>query len=316
MTIWNGLGFAPGLLAFLLAAAVLQLGAQSPPPAQSQAKPKFEVASIKACDPKIPRGTNAGTVSPGRVDYNCARLWDYIFHAYAIFANGPIDIGGRLTKIEGPAWINTELFEIHAKAQGNPGPIMQGPMMQALLEDRFKLRLHRETREIPVYALVVVKTGLRLPAAKVNCILMGPEYRRLMQEYMQRQGKAKLVTADFDALPPRCGEGKLNLDGLQMHGATMDDFCLAVSSRFPLRLDHRVIDKTGVAGHFDFDLTWAPEERIQSPPDAPNGAAAHDPADDFTRLQGALRKFGLQLVPAKGPGEFLVIDHVERPSAN
>ena len=83
----------------------------------------------------------------------------------------------------------------------------------------------------------------------------------------------------------------------------MADFCLQASTRFAIRLDRRVIDKTGVTGSFDFDLKW-PEDLSPSPP------------DDFDRLDGALRHVGLQLTPSKGVGDFLIIDRAERPSAN
>jgi uncharacterized protein (TIGR03435 family) len=114
--------------------------------------------------------------------------------------------------------------------------------------------------------------------------------------------------------PPICGRGRRMMDGVQMHGATMADFCLQLSTRLAMHLDLRVIDRTGVAGNFDFDLRWASED---------TGAVAADgaphvllPNSDFSYLEGALRPFGLQLVTGKGSGDFLVIERAERPKPN
>jgi uncharacterized protein (TIGR03435 family) len=177
-------------------------------------------------------------------------------------------------------------------------------MMQALLEERFHLKIRRETREVPAYALVAAKGGPRLPAAKVGCFTMEPGQPRPQLEPGQ-------------PLPPRCGWGTATWDGIEVHGATMADFCLALAG-LPLVVDPRkFVDKTGIAGQFDFDLKWSAEDFAAAPSSAAGTTGnAADPAGDLPRLQRALRKVGLQLTPAKGPEEFLVIDHVERPSAN
>ena len=114
--------------------------------------------------------------------------------------------------------------------------------------------------------------------------------------------------------PPLCGRGSQTRDGIAVHGSTMEDFCLALSG-MPLRLDRRkIVDKTGVTGQFDFDLKFPPDDAGL---DGELGARhALDPVADLERLQGALRGAGLQLVQSKASYEFLVIDHVERPSAN
>ena len=136
---------------------------------QSESLAKFDVASVKLCDPHVTPGTNAGTASPGRVTYNCQPLMNYVRSAYGRWANGRLVRGNIPINIEGgPAWINTELYQIAAKAErATDLGVTAGPMMQALLEERFKLKIHRETREVPVYALVVSKGGIQLPAAKV-----------------------------------------------------------------------------------------------------------------------------------------------------
>jgi uncharacterized protein (TIGR03435 family) len=273
--------------------------AQSRSSAQPKPAPKFDVASVKPCDPHAPRGTNAGSVYSGRVAYNCEPLTSYIRQAYAMYPDGKYDLRGLIVKIEGGAsWVNTDRYQIDAKAEGAPGiGTVSGPMMQALLEDRFKLKVRRETREVPVYALVVAKSGLKVPAAKVGCFTLG---------------SGPIPWKPGEVRPPICGGGRRMSDGVQMHGATIADFCLQVSTRLAIRLDRRVIDRTGVAGSFDFDLKWPTEDLSPAPAGAPQSVVP----DDFDHLEGALRLVGLRLVPSRGSGEFLVIDHAERPTAN
>ena len=144
------------LVAFVCAAALVaggeigRLGAQAPPP--SSDKPKFEVASVRpntSNDGKIMLGIQPG----GRFNAVNVPLWDLIRQAYNL----------QRTQIVGaPDWLETARFDIIAKAEGDipragpgspPGPL--NFMMQDLLEDRFKLKAHRETRELPIYALML-----------------------------------------------------------------------------------------------------------------------------------------------------------------
>jgi uncharacterized protein (TIGR03435 family) len=276
---------------------------QSPSP-HSKAAPKFEVASVKPCDPHTPRTTFGGSTSPGRVAYTCQSLETYVRQAYVMLPNGVENRQGWIVKIEGgPSWINSDLFQIDAKAEdGTSGGGVMGAMMRSLLEDRFKLKAHSETREVAVYALTVAKSGLKLPKAKIPCFVMGsgpPTWQR------------------GETPPPFCGNGRVKPDGLEVHGSTMADFCLAVSGRLPFPLDRKLIDKTGIAGNFDFDLKWFDDDLSPTPGDG----AAGSPLDrmitkNLALLEAALRRVGLQLTPTKGPGEFLVIDHAERPTPN
>lgn len=258
----------------------------------------FDVASVKVCDSNAARGTNAGDLSPGRVTYNCQNLMSYIRSAYGAWGKG----SGRPTMgpfniVGGPAWINGDLYRIQAEAEGSPSMGMTaGPMMQALLEDRFKLKIHRETREVPVYALVVTKAGLKLPAAKVECFALDVD----RPPSRAKQGQPP---------PPSCGFGKRTRDGIEIHGTTMAEFCAALANT-PLRMERRkFIDRTGVARRFDFDLKFPAEVTAEE-------GAARPPIDDLDRLQDALSRVGLQLKSEKGQDEFIVIDHAERPSAN
>jgi uncharacterized protein (TIGR03435 family) len=109
------------------------------------------------------------------------------------------------------------------------------------------------------------------------------------------------------------GSGRRMMDGVRMHGATMADFCLQLSTRLAMHLDRRVIDRTGVGGNFDFDLNWGSEDLAVAVDGAPRVLL---PNSDFSYLEGALQPLGLQLVAAKGSGDFLVIDRADRPKPN
>jgi uncharacterized protein (TIGR03435 family) len=283
--------------------AVIGISARAQAPTDSQSKPKFDVTSVKPCASHTVPGTNGGTTSRGRVAYNCQTLVSYVRSAYGPqdgTRSGPMNIEG------GPAWVNGDLYEITAKAEKPQSfGATAGPMMQALLEDRFKLKIHRETRQVPVYLLGLTKAGLRLPAAKVECFTMNADVPFPRPKAGQ-------------PLPPFCGMGKMNRDGIEVHGSTMAEFCVALSNT-PLQLDRRkFIDKTGITGRFDFDLKFpVADSGVAADERAPGASQTpRHPAEDFIRLQGALSKVGLQLTSAKGPDEFLVIDHAEHPTPN
>ena len=174
---------------------------------------------------------------------------------------------------------------------------MQGPMLQALLEDRFSLKIHHETKEVQVYTLTVAKGGPKLQRfQEASCVPMPSAYP--LPPLVQGQQYCKV----------RIGLLKPAVDA---EGSTLDEFCKLLSLVF----DRPVVNTTGIEGRFDIHLEFAPDET--TPRLLPRGDAASvaDPAGQpiFTALQ---QQLGLKLVPAKGPGEFLVIDHVEKPSEN
>ena len=171
---------------------------------------------------------------------------------------------------------------------------MQGPMLQTLLEDRFKLRIHRETRDIPVYEFSVAKGGIKMERVE--------------------DGSCVVVDSNSDSKPkpaaavqkPACSQGSVARSGqnneiqdMDFRAISMGDF-LSVLQRY---LDRPVIDKTGLAGRFNLHLQFA---RDLSTPETPAPSI-------FTAVQEQL---GLKLEPVKGPGEFLVVDSIERPSEN
>jgi uncharacterized protein (TIGR03435 family) len=235
----------------------------------------FEVASIK---PDSPGGVSTGDfrfLPGGRLSAQQVLLRFFIQNAYGL---KPFQILG------GPEWINSEGYDIEAKAEGNPSPEQMQRMMQTLLEDRFKLRAHRETKELPVYALTVAKGGLKLPEPKEGSCGDTP------------CGRVMVRIARFG--------------GAQIQGGkiTMAELVRVLSNM----MGRTVIDKTGFTGEFDVQLQFALDDAIAGLPKPP-GPPDEGALSVFVAVQEQL---GLKLESTKGPVEVLVIDHVERPSGN
>jgi uncharacterized protein (TIGR03435 family) len=273
--------------AAMIVLAACAVRAQSP---ADTATSKFEVASIKPCkaDQVGARGGGGGGSSADRLNLNCQTVRRIIEMAYSPRTSpSSVPIDG------GPAWIDSDGYTIEAKAEGNPGQaMMAGPMLQTLLEDRFKLKIHRESREIPVYALTLAKGGLHLrPSEPGSC-----------------------VPVDYALPAPHpqfCGTPKRGDPGFHLIGATMADLCWVLSA--PEISDRKTIDQTGITGMFDIQLLGPGElNRAAHDGDSPGGTGT----DYFAALREAVQKLGLNLERAKGSGEFIVIDRVERPSEN
>ncbi len=282
------------------------------------ARPHFELASLKpnnGCE-NTPRSGNLSP-SPGRLEMPCVDLLNLIQAAFGTFGDG-VSINTQPLHMEGePSWIRSEHYSLLAKADG---PVrtetLAGPMLQALLEERFQLKTHREMREIPVYAMTVGKGGLKVqPLA---------------------EGACTPIDLTHPPSPPKPGEPPPNLCGvmimgptgkgdmmMEVRGSTMAQFAQRLSGR----VDRNVVDKTHITGKFNFHLEFTPDTYIrgQALPaargadvgDAANPgspAPATDPGRDlFVALQ---EQIGLKLSSGKGPVSFLIIDHVEKPAAN
>lgn len=268
----------------------------------AQDRPKFEVASIKECtDADRPPPS---TSSPGRLGLGCWPLWRLIADAYETFASGKVNPMNLLVPrpIEGaPAWVNSARYSIDAKAEGpQSGAMMRGPMMQTLLEDRFQLKIHRETREVSAYIMTVAKGGPKLQRTKEgSCNPVDPtDFSQSLK--ILPGGKPWCLVSTNGSKGP--------LMVFDVHGMTLDAFSKL------LRPDGRpVIDRTGLPGAFDIHLEWESDPPT-SP--APDGRAASDPSPHTAIMVAMREQLGLRLDPGKGTREFLVIDRVEKPSRN
>jgi uncharacterized protein (TIGR03435 family) len=198
----------------------------------------------------------------------------------------------------GPKWLNDDLFEINATSA--PESIPRSPaddwdMLRALLADRFKLVVHRETREAAMYALVQARRDRRL----------GPQLRPIAKDcadWIAGRGSGT-APPPIDDLP--CGRQVVNRFAIRATAMTMSQLANLLTSR----VERSVQDRTGLTGNFFVDLQWRPEPGAQGP--QATGLPDSLPTSVFTALQEQL---GLTLQSTKGLVDVLVIDHVDRPT--
>jgi uncharacterized protein (TIGR03435 family) len=225
--------------------------------------------------------------------WDCQTLEGFIQVAYVMSANGSV----LDTPISGPDWIREERYTITAKAGGvTDRALLQGPMLQALLEDRFKLRLRRESRDVSVMLLTVARGGHRLkPFVEGSCTPRPPNFRPGDPPWF-RDGETPCR-----AFGTRKGRNVV----VEGQGITLDTFAEMLRGQFG-----RVINKTGIDGRFDINVTW----------DAPNGplgeAAALTSEPSAPSVFAVLEQLGLKLEGGRDRGEMIVIESVERPSDN
>jgi uncharacterized protein (TIGR03435 family) len=308
--------------------------ARTPKPQPVAPRQKFEVASIRRCDANAAahggRGSSVGeggglgsAWSPGRITRTCVTAMTLVQDAYVRYADGKTEptFALRTPPIKGaPAWVSSDLYTIDAKAEGKSNrPTMLGPMLQSLLEDRFGLKLHYETRIVPTYELTLAKGGSKLRPTVVGagkCSLDLPPG-------MNPKGPDGMTLPGFTPeghfnIPPGPPGQPCHLLLTLMHGPNsflagkalgMDEL-----SNYLVRATGRpVIDKTGLTGKFDVVLEFAPDETAPESSAVPVAGAASDIPGVVTALEEQL---GLKLVPARGPRDFIVIDHIDRPSEN
>lgn len=294
--------------------------------AQSPAtlRPNFEVVSIKPCkagDIVPGRGGSEGggsltreSFSPGRLNLRCWTVKSLVRAAYVQFGSGSGGIMSSIPIEGGPAWIDSERYDIQTKAEGNPGlDRMLGVLMRTLLEDRFQLKVNRKTRAIPVYVLTVAKGGPKFPAFQEGTCVPLP-IDDLLRKFPPPEPPPLPSGQRYCTF---LGDMKGSNRTLEAQGATLDQF-----ARLGLAgMDRPVMNKTGLKGRFNLNLEYAPDQTFSQgfrDGDRPGGDPAFlasDPAGPsiFTALQ---QQLGLKLEPSKGPGEYLVIHRVEKPSAN
>lgn len=261
---------------------------------QDEKKPQFEVASIKPSAPDA-RDMRVRNTGGGRVNINNLPLKELIVFAWRV---QPFQVSG------GPPWITTDHFDISAKSENTPKPGELQLMLQALLEDRFQLKIRHETKELPVYALVLArkdgKLGPNLTEAKEGgCVAPDPTQPPRRQEPGQSPVR-------------NCGQQ-------MMSQKTLNAASVPIANIIPMlarMLGRTVIDKTGLTGKYDISLEWAPDESQTGllPPDGPKPPPSEVQGPSiFTALQEQL---GLRLESQKGPVDMLVIDRAEKPSEN
>jgi len=202
----------------------------------------------------------------------------------------------------GPEWIKSEYYQVEARAEGELSNDELLVMLRSLLEDRFQLKTHRQTKELPVYLLLPAKGGLKLPPPKEsNCwALDAPP---------QPPGGGRLASFfKCGRLFRGSGDETVSLRG---GSVAMPELVRAVS----IFVGKPVIDKTGFLGEFDVNITFAPDPAVSMNSLDPGELPSTDsgPPNIFFALQ---QRLGLKLESSKAPVEILVIDSVGRPTAN
>ncbi len=240
----------------------------------------------------------------GRCLYDSACLLCSPLRSQAALSPSPGHIVG------GPGWINSDYYEITAKPERVASrEMMLGPMMQVLLEERFKLKLHRENREVPVYSLTAPKESFKLhPLPEGSCTAPDP-----MKPAEPLPGEKPRCKSDFN-LASKMADGGLSFT-LSATEVTFTELC---SSFLSAILDRPVRDDTGTAGRFNFHLEFAASEAtpgLLRSRGADSSLETPNPRSPslFTALQETL---GLKVATGKGSREFRVIDSIQRPTAN
>ena len=299
-------------LIFACTAFVPQSWAQAQAQAQPQAqqdgtaaaapKYEYEVASIKLSKPADMNRMIMGIRNTqGGFDATGVNAHMLIKMAYNIQDN---QLSGA------PSWVDSDRYDIETKMDDDTAAALQKmsaddrnaarrQMMQALLADRFKLTIHKDSKELPVYTLIVGKNGPKLKEAT-------PE---------------ELAAAAQTASGGRGGQFRMSMGpqgmSLTAQASTVDDLARMLSNV----VGRTVIDKTGLTARYDINLSWAPDAgqgpaAMGGPGGMPGGGAPATPDSSGPQLSTALQDLGLKLESGKGPAEIIVIDHIEKPSEN
>jgi uncharacterized protein (TIGR03435 family) len=240
----------------------------------------FEVATVKPHAPDAPRGRYIRMQGGHQFVANNYPVRYLVGAAYNL---NPRMISG------GPEWIDSDPYDILAATPGETRPNLdqQMSMLQKLLAERFKLTFHREPRELPIYALTIAKGGSKLKES------VGPA-----------DDQPYTVSTIYPA-----SSGGIDHALMPAHNANMTQFASVLQRAI---LDRPVVDQTGLTGKYDFNLEWAPDE-TQFGGNLPPGVPDHPEPDLFAAVQ---QQLGLRLEKTRGTVQALVIDRLERPSAN
>ena len=271
---------------------------------------QFEVASVRPSAPPGAEHMNVGVhIDGARVSCTALNLKDYISAAYKL----------KIYQIQGPDYMGSERFDVNAKLPAGATEAQVPDMLKALLADRFKMTSHMDTKDFPVYALVVAKGGLKMKESP-------PDPDAPSEPGEKPKPPATNVSGTG-------GRGGVHLD--YGHGSffTMADnkfiarklpiaSFVEVLARFE---DKPVVDMTGLTGSYDFDLEFTPEDYMAMLIRSAIAAGVTMPPEALRMLSGssgdsllnALERLGLKLETRKAPIQVLVVDHIEKaPTEN
>ena len=251
------------------AVAVIVIWILISPQARAQAKteaPAFEVASIKPAPHYLggPLRVNSA-IEPNGINFRNVTLRMCIARAYGV----------KPYQVTGPAWINEERYFITAKAAGPAKEDVLMLMLRTLLADRFKLAFHRESKEMPVYALVVAKNGHKMKESNA-------------------EGETEISGGDGP--------------GIVAASASIDQLT-AVLRR---HVDLPVLNETGLKGRYNFKLMWSQEEPRSTPAVAGEVPVQADPSGAPSIFTAVQEQLGLKLEARRALVEVIVMDRAEK----
>jgi len=282
----------------------------------------FEVASVKVAGPLDPQKIMSGQqrigkkVDKARVEYSSLSLDAFIMEAYKI----------KSYQLSGPDWmsgISAPRFDIQAKLPDGATEAQIPEMMQALLAERFGLKIHKETKERNTYALVVAKTGLKMKPYEAPAESPADDSNQGMKISGNMQdGKGITVKGGQDG-----GTYKVNMSpdmkSMRMEFSKMP--MLALVEMLTRMVDRPVVDMTELKGDYQvaLDLPMSAAMAMAGAMGAGAGSVPHggpaipEASDPGTSIFESVQKLGLKLEPRKGPVEIIVVDHVEKaPTEN
>jgi uncharacterized protein (TIGR03435 family) len=328
-----------GLVVFTSCAAF----AQNP-----EGAPEFEVASVKPAAPptegrfRVGMSGGPGSADPGQLTYTNVTLKNVLMNAYGV----------KGYQISGPSWLDSERYDIAAKIPKGATKEQFMLMLQNLLAERFKLTLHREKKDLPMYALVVGKSGPKMKESvdgpspgdgaapgsggapggatggATGVVPAPPPPPPGGAPGNLAMGRITMGSDGFPKLPPGAGRGGLMM--MMMNGrfrmAANQQSMSGLTEMLGNQLGRPVVDMTGLTAKYDFTLDFAPEpgQRMMGPmgamppPPPPPSVEGGAPVASAPDSQGpslftaVQEQLGLKLEPKKGPVDLLVIDHLEK----
>jgi uncharacterized protein (TIGR03435 family) len=280
--------------------------------AQTSVRPKVEVASLKSSGPisgyparRISGGP--GTASPGQISYFQQSLKDLVFMAYRV----------QFFRLDTPDWMEHTYFDIAAKLPAGATKDDLPMMLQDLLAERLKVRIRRDTKDMPGYLLTIGPNGPKLkpspdgasPAAAPPESGKGPRFALDKDGFIV----APLGVANMLTLPGK--DGIIRLTGAR---ATMD----VLSGYLSRQLQRPVLNQTGLEGIYDFHLVFAPTD-VTAPssfeqPEAGSGTEGTIPqaaAPAPTLFKAVESQLGLKMLARNVPADLLIVEHAERVPA-
>ena len=270
----------------------------------AQGRPAFEVASIRPSADQVTQVSTGARVTGSQVRIVGMSVKDYVGVAYRV----------RPNQISGPEWLAQQRFDITATLPENASPDQVPEMFQSLLADRFAMKTHRETKEFPVYALTIAKTGLKVKELAPD---PAPDPAKPQAFEVAATGSGNGVAVNLG------GGSSFSLGNNRLEAKKITMTALAdLLSRF---VDRPVVDMTSLKGRYDVALEIAPEDYTPMMIRSAVNAGISLPSQALRMLEGAspdplsapLQQVGLALESRRAPLDVVVVDSaLKTPTEN